>query len=154
MTSQRLEEYLQSQQVPFHMLSHPHAMTAQETASSAHIANREMAKTVMVKIDGQLAMAVVPANEWVHLDRLRALTGARNVALASEDEFKGRFPECEVGAMPPFGNLYGMDVFVADSFAAGERIAFNAGSHRELVRMGWHDFQRLAQPRVVRMTGH
>lgn len=152
MTTQRLEEYLHAQQVPFHTLSHPHAMTAQETASSAHIDSREMAKTVMVKLDGKLAMAVVPADQWVHLESLREPTGARVVSLATEDEFRDRFPECEVGAMPPFGNLYDMPVFAADSLAADEQIAFNAGTHRELVQMEWDDFQRLVQPRVLSMT--
>ena len=153
MTTQRLEEYLQSQQVPFHTLAHPYAMTAQATANSAHIASKEMAKTVMIKLDGRLAMAVVPADAWVSFDGVRELTGARDVTLASEDEFKDRFPECEVGAMPPFGNLYGMDVLVADSLADDEQIAFNGGSHRELVQMDWRDFERLVQPRVAPITG-
>lgn len=152
MTSQRLEEYLQSRQVPFQTLSHPYAMTAKETASSAHIDSREMAKTVMVKLDGKLAMAVVPANEWVELDRLREIAGANDVAVASESEFSDRFPECEIGAMPPFGNLYGMDVLASDAFADVGQIAFNAGSHREVMRMAWRDFERLAHPRVARVS--
>ena len=97
-------------------------------------------------------MAAVPANEWVDLSRLREATGAQEVALASESECRERFPECEVGAMPPFGNLYGMDAFAADSLAADEQIVFNTGSHRELVCIGWNDFERLVHPRVTDLT--
>jgi Ala-tRNA(Pro) deacylase len=154
MTSQRLEDYLRAHSIAFHTISHPYAQTAEGTAASANISGREMAKTVMVRLDGKLAMAVVPANEWVDLPRLREVTGAQDVALASESEFKDRFPECEVGAMPPFGNLYGMDVFASDRLAADEQIAFNAGSHRELVCIGWSDFERLVHPRVADLTRH
>ncbi|HEY0662243.1 MAG TPA: YbaK/EbsC family protein [Lysobacter sp.] len=154
MTSQRLEDYLRAHSIAFHTISHPYAQTAEGTAASANISGREMAKTVMVRLDGKLAMAVVPANEWVDLPRLREVTGAQDVALASESEFKDRFPECEVGAMPPFGNLYGMEVFASDRLAADEQIAFNAGSHRELVCIGWNDFERLVHPRVADLTRH
>jgi Ala-tRNA(Pro) deacylase len=152
MTTQRLEEYLRAHGVAYHTVPHPYAQTAQGTAASANISNKEMAKTVMVKLDGKLAMAVVPASELVHLQRLREITGAREVAVASESEFRDRFPECEVGAMPPFGNLYGMDVFASDSLAVDEQIAFNAGSHRELVCIGWNDFERLVHPLVADLT--
>lgn len=154
MTSQRLEEYLRANSVAFHTVPHPYAQTAEGTAASANISGKEMAKTVMVHLDGKLAMAVVPANEWVHLQRLREITGAQDVTLASESDFKDRFPECEVGAMPPFGNLYGMDVFASESLAADEQIAFNAGSHRELVCIGWNDFERLVHPQVADLTRH
>lgn len=154
MSSQLLEEYLRAHSVAFHTVPHPYAQTAQGTAASANISGKEMAKTVMVKLDGKLAMAVVPANEWVHLQSLREISGAHDVALASESEFRDRFPECEVGAMPPFGNLYGMEVFASDSLAADEQIAFNAGSHRELVCIGWNDFERLVHPQVADLTRH
>lgn len=115
-------------------MPHSYTQTAQGTATSVNISNKEMAKTVMVKLDGKRAMAVVPANEWVHLQRLREITGANDVAVATESEFRGRFPECEVGAMPPFGNLYGLEVFASDSLAADEQIAFNAGGVHRLER--------------------
>lgn len=149
-----IRDYLQSQQVDFETLPHAHALTARDTAESAHVDRHEMAKTVMVKLDGNLAMAVLPADEWLELDALCAATGAGQATLATEDEFRDRFPECEVGAMPPFGNLYGLDVIVADSLAADERIAFNAGNHQELLRMRWDDFARLVQPRIEHMTRH
>lgn len=154
MSSPRLEEFLHSNHVSYHTMAHPHAFTAQETAASAHLHGHEVAKTVMVKLDGRLAMAVVPSDEWLNLARLGEISGAREVLLASESEFKDRFPECEVGAMPPFGNLYGMDVYAADTLGEDAQIAFNAGSHRELMRMDWRDFERLVHPRVGHMTRH
>ena len=108
----------------------------------------------MVKIDGILAMAVVPAPAHVDLDRLRALTGARVVELATEREFKDAFPDCETGAMPPFGNLYDMCVYADASLAENEDITFTAGTHRELVRMSWDDMERLVNPMVADLTHH
>lgn len=153
MSSPRLEEFLHSNRVAFDTMTHPHAFTAQETAASAHIDGHEMAKTVMVKLDGRLAMAVLPADEWLDVARLRDASGAHEVALASESDFKDRFPECEVGAMPPFGNLYGMDVYASVTLD-GDRIAFNSGNHRELMRMEWHDFVRLVHPRMASLARH
>jgi Ala-tRNA(Pro) deacylase len=154
MTSQKLEQFLQSNHVPFRTLEHPYAMTAQATAARANVDEHEMAKIVMVWLDDRLAMAVVPSNELLDLARLREASGARAVSIASEADFKHRFAECEVGAMPPFGNLYGMDVYADDGLAKDEHIAFNAGSHRELVSMEWRDYERLVRPRVVPMTRH
>lgn len=154
MSSPRLEEFLHSNRVSYDTVTHPHAFTAQETANRAHIQGHEMAKTVMVKLDGKLAMAVLPSDEWLDVARLRQVSGAHEVALASESDFKDRFPECEVGAMPPFGNLYNMEVYAADSLADDGRIAFNAGNHREVMRMGWEDFERLVHPRVGQLTRH
>ncbi|RDZ28728.1 aminoacyl-tRNA deacylase [Lysobacter silvisoli] len=154
MVSQRLHDYLDRHQVAYDTLAHPYAATAHAAASSADIDEHEMAKTVMVKLDGRLAMAVVPADEWLRLSRLRDVSGAQQVTLADEAEFKERFPECEVGAMPPFGNLYGLEVYAADSLADEPRIAFNAGTHRELMRMTWDDFQRMVHPHVAPLTRH
>jgi Ala-tRNA(Pro) deacylase len=117
----------------------------------AHIPGKELAKTVIVKIDGALAMAVVSASQRVNLVSLKAATFAKTVDLATEDEFKERFPDCEVGAMPPFGNLYAMPVFADESLSRDKEIAFNAGSHRELVRIAWDDFEKLVQPRVMKI---
>jgi len=111
-----------------------------------------LAKTVIVNIDGALAMALLPASLHVDLSQLRLAASAKNVALASEEEFKERFPDCETGAMPPFGNLYDMPVFADESLARDKEIAFNAGSHRELVRLAWEDFVRLAEPKTVRFA--
>lgn len=146
-----LKEFLNTNGVPHITISHPKAYTAMEVAQAAHVEGKEMAKTVVVNLDGRLAMAVLPATQHVDLDRLRKGTGAHSVVLAQEWEFQADFPECEVGAMPPFGNLYGMEVFVEPRLAADQEIAFNAGSHTELVRMAYKDFDRLVHPRLVAM---
>jgi Ala-tRNA(Pro) deacylase len=131
---------------------HSTAYTAQEIASLAHIKGRDMAKTVIVKIDDQMAMVVLPASYHVDLSALKAAATAKTVALASESEFRGRFPECETGAMPPFGNLYGMPVFVEKTLTKDKEIAFNAGTHSELIRLSYEDFARLVQPKVIRFA--
>lgn len=154
MSSPRLEEFLHTHRVAYDTMTHPHAFTAQATAVSARLDAHAMAKTVMVRIDGRLAMALVPADEWLNLSLLREASGAREVALASESEFKDRFPECEVGAMPPFGNLYNMPVYADQSLGEAAPIAFNAGNHRELMRMDWRDFARLVQPHMAALTRH
>jgi Ala-tRNA(Pro) deacylase len=134
------------------VISHSLAYTAQGVAALAHVSGKRLAKTVIVKIDGILAMAVIPASCHVDPDRLRTLTGAQNVEIATELEFKDAFPDCETGAMPPFGNLYDMAVYADASLAENEEITFSAGTHRELVRMHWDDMLRLVNPTVDRLT--
>jgi Ala-tRNA(Pro) deacylase len=145
----KLKEFLDSHNIKYVTLSHSPAYTAQAIAAAAHVSGRELAKTVMVKIDGKMAMAVLPASYQVDLDLMREAVGADTVEIATEAEFEGMFPGCEVGAMPPFGNLYGMDVFAAKRLAEDEEIVFNAGSHIELIRLAYADFERLAQPTVL-----
>ena len=148
----KLKEYLDGEGVKYVSIIHSCAYTAQETAESAHISGKELAKTVMVKLDGKMAMAVLPASEHVDLELLRAGATADKVALASEYEFKDLFPQCEVGAMPPFGNLYDMDVFVEEDLTDDEDIAFNAGSHSELVRLSVKDYLGLVKPEVMKLS--
>ena len=135
MPVKKLKEFLDSNQVKYATISHSAAYTAQEIAASAHVPGKELAKTVMVKIDGKMAMAVLPASFKVDLEHLKEAAGAEHVELAGEREFRDMFPGCETGGMPPFGNLYGMDVYVSAKLAEDTEIAFNAGSHTELVRM-------------------
>ncbi|PKM08051.1 MAG: deacylase [Gammaproteobacteria bacterium HGW-Gammaproteobacteria-4] len=153
MNMPRLEDYLHENGVPFRTTHHQRAITAQEVAAEAHIRGREMAKPVMVMLDEQLVMVVLPADERLHLGRLRQATGASEARLASEWEFMHRFPECETGAMPPFGNLYGLRVLVADSLAEDETIAFNAGNHTDLMIIAYRDFRRLVRPEMVSLHG-
>jgi len=147
-----LKDFLDRHNVKYVTISHSLAYTAAGIAALTHIPGRELAKTVIVKIDGALAMAVVSASHHVDLALLKAETGARTIDLATEDEFKKRFPDCEAGAMPPFGNLYGMAVFAEESLSRDKEIAFNAGSHRELVRIAWEDFEKLVQPRILKVA--
>jgi len=148
----RLKEFLDSQRVKYVAIHHSPAYTAQEIAASAHVRGKELAKTVMVKIDGKMAMAVLPASLKVNFDRLQDETGASQVELASEKEFKDMFPDCEIGAMPPFGNLYGMEVYASHRLAEDSEIAFNAGSHTELIRMAYKDFERLVKPKIANIS--
>ena len=152
MPTQKLKTFLDSHRAPYLTIHHSMAFTAQQIAASAHISGKEIAKTVMIKVDGKMAMAVLPASFQVDFDLLKRTTGASKVELADEREFKDRFPECEIGAMPPFGNLYGMDVFVAESLTKQEEIAFNAGSHTELIQTGYKDFERLVKPEVLKFS--
>lgn len=152
MAVQKLKEFLNEHGVKYVTLSHSPAYTAQEVAASAHIPGQEVAKTVIVKLDGTIAMAVLPASRQIDLDRLGEVTGASEVELATEDEFKSQFPDCEPGAMPPFGNLYGMPVYVAEALTEDEEIAFNAGSHSELMRLRYDDFEKLVQPKVLQFA--
>jgi Ala-tRNA(Pro) deacylase len=148
----RLKDFLDSNKIKYTTISHSPAYTAQQIAASAHIPGKEMAKTVVIKLDGKMAMAVLPASLKVDFDLLKKALKASKVELANEQEFKDMFPECEVGAMPPFGNLYGMDVFVAQRLTEDEEIAFNACSHKELIRMTFKDYEKLAMPKVIKFT--
>ena len=152
MPVKKLIDFLDSNDVEYEILNHSPAFTAQTVAASAHVPGKELAKTVMVIVEGTMAMAVLPASYRVDFSLLKDVVGTDNVELASEQEFKNMFPECEIGSMPPFGNLYDMDVYVAERLAEQEEIAFNAGSHRELIRMSFEDFDRLVQPTVMRFA--
>ncbi len=149
MPVRRLRKYLDDQGVEYTTLTHSPAFTAQTIAAAAHIPGREIAKTVIIKLDGALAMAVLPASFRADLRLLEEGTGARKVELATEVEFRELFPGCEVGAMPPFGNLYGMDVYVAQTLTEDEQIAFSAGTHTELIQLAYTDFERLVRPKVL-----
>lgn len=148
----KLREFLDSHNIKYMVISHSLAYTAQGVAALVHVSGSKLAKTVIVKVDGVLAMAVVPASFHVDLARLKTLTGARTVEIASEREFTDAFPDCETGAMPPFGNLYDMPVYADSSLAENDEITFTAGTHRELMRMSWDDMARLVNPTVDNLT--
>ena len=152
MPSKKLKSFLDENKVKYISIQHSSAYTAQEIAAIAHIPGKDLAKTVIIKIDGKMAMAVLPASYKVSFDNLKNLLGAKEVRLAYEQEFIDKFPDCEVGAMPPFGNIYGMDVFVAESLADDEEIAFNACNHTELIKMSFSDFEKLVQPKRIKFS--
>jgi Ala-tRNA(Pro) deacylase len=147
-----LKDYLNENNIEYITISHSPAFTAQTIAASAGIRGKDMAKTVIVLIDGKLSMAVLPASYRVDLEMLANTLGAKKVELAGEQDFKNVFPDCEVGAMPPFGNLYGVDVYVAQSLAENIVIVFNACSHHELIRMSYRDFENLVQPKIIKFS--
>lgn len=154
MPSTKLKEFLDKNGVKYISIKHSKAYTAQEIAASAHIKGKELAKTVLVKADGKLVMLVLPASYKVDFEELKHSLGVSNVRLANEVEFKDKFPECEVGAMPPFGNLYNIEVFAAQSLAEDEEIAFNAGTHTELIKMSYSDFEKLVKPVRLKFSFH
>jgi Ala-tRNA(Pro) deacylase len=154
MPAKKLKEYLNNNNIKYVTIFHSQAYTAQEVAATAHIPGKELAKTVMVKIDDKMAMAVLTAADKVDFDSLKEAAGAGKVELASEQEFENMFPGCEIGTMPPFGNLYEMQVFVEENLTEDTEIAFNAGSYTELIRLSYKDFERLVKPTVVKFSSN
>jgi Ala-tRNA(Pro) deacylase len=152
MILQRLKVFLYSHQVKYVVISHSPAYTSLEIAALARIPGKEIAKTVIVNADGKRLMVVLPASHMVDFSSLQTVLGVQHISLADEQEFKNLFPECEVGAMPPFGNLFNMEVIVSVSLAEDEMIAFNAGSHKELVKMTYRDFIQLVQPKIEKLS--
>ncbi len=148
----KIKEFLNQHNIKYIIIKHSSAFTAQEIAANAHISGKELAKTVMIKFDGKMAMAVLPASYKISFDDLKEVLGVEKVRLAYEQEFMDKFPDCEVGAMPPFGNLYGIEVYVAESLADDEEIAFNACSHTELIRMNYKDFEELVKPKRMKFS--
>jgi Ala-tRNA(Pro) deacylase len=151
MLAARLKEFLDANGVKYLSIPHRQAYTAMEVAESSHVRGQDMAKTVIVDVDGHLAMAVLPATKHVNVEHLRRSVGAQHVGIAKEGEFRFDFPGCEVGAMPPFGNLFNMEVLVDPKLAEDEEIAFNAGTHTEVVKMNYRDFDRLVHPKTAVM---
>jgi Ala-tRNA(Pro) deacylase len=149
MPANALKSFLNRKGVGYTSIPHSTAYTAPEVAASAHVSGNDFAKTVIVKIDGRMAMVILPAHRRILLSDLKDLLLCDKVELASEGEFKERFPDCEVGAMPPFGNLYDLPVYLDRSLAGHAEIAFNAGTHREVIKMSSDDFARLVNPIVM-----
>jgi len=149
----RLKVVLDEAKVPYEIYNHPLAYTAQEIAAKQHVSGNELAKVVMIEADAQLVMGVIRGNDKIDLRLVEESLNVRHARLATEDEFIARFPECEIGAMPPFGNLYGLKVYVDPALAKDEHIYFNAGNHVQTVRIEYKDFVRLVQPEVVRLAG-
>lgn len=149
MQSNKIESYLKKHHVDYELIEHPPAYTAQELAAISHVPGKDFAKTVILKVDGKLIMVVEPANVKVDLLALKKLMGAKKLELASEYEFKNEFPDCETGAMPPFGNLFNMDVYMAESMKKDKDIAFNAGSHSEILKMSCKSFIDLVKPHFI-----
>jgi Ala-tRNA(Pro) deacylase len=149
MPVQRLKDFLDKNGIQYILISHSRAYTAAAIGAITHIPGKVIAKTVMVKLDGKLAMIVVPGSRHVNMSALKTTLGVNSALLVTEPEFANAFPDCEVGAMPPFGTLYGLPVYVDEALTRDEEIAFNAGSHRELIRMRYKDFEQLENPTII-----
>ncbi len=152
MLAKSIQEYLDGQHVPYSIISHDPAYTAQGIAANTHISGKDIAKTVMIKLDGKMVMAVLPAAYNINFHLLKSATGATTAELARENEFADLFPGLELGAMPPFGNLYGLDVYVAESLAEDDVIAFNGGTHTDLIKMTFATFSKLVKPKILRFS--
>ena len=148
-----LKEYLDNHHVKYVCLQHSRAFTAQEVAEAAHVSGKLLAKTIIVKLDGQLAMVVLPAHDHINFTALKTAAGAKVADLALESEFKSLFPECDAGAMPPFGQLYQMPVYASSRLSQHGQIIFSAGTHVELLQMAYVDFERLVKPKMIATDG-
>jgi Ala-tRNA(Pro) deacylase len=148
----QLKDLLDQAKISYQIYSHRSAFTAQEIAESLHSSGKEMAKVVILKVNGSFMIAVAPADRMVSLKKAGAALGAREVSLATEAEFTSLFPGCEIGAMPPFGDLFGLRVYVDSALEREKEIFFNAGNHQQTVRLGYADFKRLVHPTVVVLT--
>ncbi len=144
-----VSDFLDRHHARYAVLRHPVAYTAQEEAAAAQVPGRDWAKVVVCVADDRPLLAVLPAPLKVDVTRLKEVTHAHALRLAREDEFKGLYTDCEVGAMPPFGNLYGLPVYVDSRLAGPGEITFNAGSHTDVVCMPYAEFERLAQPELL-----
>ena len=152
MATRRIMEFLDGNHARYVLISHSPAYTAQEVAESMHLPGRYMAKTVIVGINGRLAMAVVPATKEVDLDQLAREVGTDNVVVAGEDDFRDKFAGCQTGTAPPFGVLFGVDTYLDRDLAKQEYIAFNAGTHTDAISMRFQDYRRLAHPRLAKIA--
>ena len=152
MPAKKLKAYLDENNVKYITIRHSSAFTSQEIAASTHISGKEFAKSVIIKIEGKLAMAVLPASYHVDFKILGEIFKGKNVSLATEAEFKYYFPDCEVGAMPPFGNIYGLEVYVAETLTKDKEIVFNAGTHTEVIKLNYKDFERMVQPKILKFS--
>jgi Ala-tRNA(Pro) deacylase len=150
--ARKLKAFLDEHKVKYHVLSHHERFTSSEIAQALHVPGQELAKVVMVKADGALVMAVVTANDRVDLASLKDVLGAREAKLASEADFRSAFPDCEVGAMPPFGNLYDVPVYADRALTKDEEIVFEAGNHKEAVKLSYSDFDRLVKPKIAEIA--
>ena len=150
----RLSEFLDENRVKYMVIAHSRAYTAQEIAASVSVPGKDMVKSVIVKADGEFIMVALPADYNVNFNLLKSALSKKDVTLATEDEFKALFPDCEVGAMPPFGNLYNVPVYISQTLDEGKEIVFNGGTHTEAVRMSMQDYKQLVNPQIVKFSEH
>lgn len=149
-----IQNYLERNNVPFEIIEHPRTSTAEETAHAAHVPENEFAKTVIVWVDGQMTMVVTHADERINLEKLRRVLNVEEVELCSERDFKARFPDCELGAMPPFGDLFRMPVLISESVPEKDYLALNAGTHTDIIKIPYEAFERLVHPQHVDCVYH
>lgn len=150
----KLKEFLDKSKVKYSVRTHQVVYTSQEVAAAEHVPGAQLAKVVMIKANAQFLMAVLPATQRIVLEKLCEVLGKPEARLATEEEFKGLFPQCETGAMPPFGNLYDLPVYVDKTLTKTKEIVFRAGTHTETVHMKYKDFSKLVKPTEAEFSQH
>jgi len=150
----KVQEYLKKEKVGYQPIEHSKLFTAAEIAGDQHIPGKKMVKTVIVKADKDFIMCLVAATHHLDLNKFKKIVKAKEVRLATEEEMKTLFPECEVGSEPPFGKLYNLNVFADSTLEQDDEVAFNAGSHTDLIKMRFEEFQRVINPKFVEMGVH
>ena len=148
----KVVEFLETNSAKYEVTRHQPTYSAQQMAAAEHVSGREVAKPVLIKADGQYYMCVLPACHKVDLDALKQDLGADQVALAGEDEMSKLFADCELGAEPPFGNLYGLETLMDENLQKDEYIVFQGGTHEQAIRMAVLDYKELVSPRVLRFS--
>lgn len=151
---ERLEKYFRDNGVKFQAMTHPTVYTAQEVAAEQHVPGKQVAKVVMVQAEGEMVMLVLPASSRIDFQKLSSALGKKGPHLAKEEEFERVFPDCEVGAMPPFGNLYNVSVYVDRSLTEDSEIVFQAGTHTETMKVRFADYERLVKSQVAEFAVH
>lgn len=154
MPSRKVKAYLDGAGVKYDVIEHPIVYTAQEIAAVTHVKGKELAKAVIVKADGEIVMLALPATRKINFETLKGILGSESMALAKEEDFVSLFPDCETGAMPPFGKLYNIPVIVDQSLNEDKDVVFNAGTHHDIIRISFEDFKRLESPRIAAFTIH
>jgi Ala-tRNA(Pro) deacylase len=149
---QRIRDYLDSQDVPYELLHHSQAFTGQEVAHSLHLSGKRLAKTVVLEGDGKRLMVVIPASYRLNLQELRGVLEVNRLEMLPESELAKLFPDCDLGAIPPFGSLYGLEVWVDRAVSDAEEVVLCAGTHEDCLRMKYGDFAKLAKPRLGRFS--
>lgn len=151
MATQKLKDYLTRNKIPYLSISHPVAYATREISHLSNISERSLAKSVIIRVGEKPVMLVLPSNEVVNFEVLKKILRENEVTLMPEEAFSNLFPDCELGAMPPFGNLYDLDVYVEKDLTKNNEIAFNAGNHNEIIKMKYQDFEKLVNPKIVTM---
>jgi Ala-tRNA(Pro) deacylase len=154
MPSRKVKEYLDKAGVKFGLMEHDTAFTAQEVAAATHVKGRELVKAIMVKTDGKMLMAVMPSTRKLDFELLKKILKIKEAALAAEEEFSPLFADCEIGAMPPLGNLYNVDVIADESLADDKEIVFRAGTHHDIIKISYDDYKKLEKPKLAKITTH
>jgi len=151
---ERLKNFLDSNGVKYITVVHSTAFTSQEIAASVHVKGKEFAKCVIVKSGTKFFMLVIPSDHRINFEKAKEALNVEDLKLASEDEFRSLFPDCELGAMPPFGNLYGVPVYAEEKIKLNDEISFNGGTHNDVVKMKTSDYIRLVNPVFVQISEH